>query len=191
MPTKIQIVNGALSNIGLKAIAAFGQSSAESVVATNSYDMKVEHEIGSYRWRCFGRTQAIIKLTDAPPLPWVSAYQLPSELFQLWTVKVNGEPIDYDLRQQMIFTQDQGDETVVAEYCWRPEEPYWPPYFVGALTKRLEALFTRGVKRDEVEALRLDQMADYLFKLAQRTDAQQQGGRNPWGPSPLVSVRHG
>lgn len=170
----IDIINAALTRTGSEPIASLSDPGSGAQIAAQNYDAIKRAALRSYPWRWASKVQALNLLdAGAPPEPWLFAYQLPTDMLLLRSVKVNGMPIPYDTMLDKLFCDADGSGVVLAAYTWQVPETNWDPLFIEAITQRLEALFLRGVREMHSEGAARDRDADRAFRLAQLRDAQR------------------
>lgn len=189
--TDITIVNAALVSAGLERINSFNDGNKRAEVASASYEKLVLDELGKYRWNWAAKSEALSKIAETPPDPWLYSYQLPADLLDLRTVKQYGEGVDYALTGSKVLTDaDNGSAAVVAHFGYRPEEAVWPGWWSGPFIIRLEGVFLRSFGERHAEAEKRDERADKGFLTARRIDAQSQSPRNPYR-YPILDARRG
>jgi hypothetical protein len=76
----LDIINAALTRIGVPAIASYSDGSLASTVASANYAQLAAAELAGYRWRFAEKSQQLQELQAPPDLPWTDAYQLPNDL---------------------------------------------------------------------------------------------------------------
>lgn len=191
----LSVINAAATRTGndpITTIATDGGPVAQ--IALNNYEDAVKTELSLYPWK---RATKIVQLDriDAdvvgdPPEPWTAAYQLPTDLIDIRTVKVAGYPINYEVHSRTILCDAAEADEVILHYVWRAPESQWPPWFREGMTRRLEAIFLRAVGERANEAKARDAAADDSFALARNRDSQAQTPRDPM-ISPTLAARSG
>ena len=157
----IDICARALVMIGAAPITSFADGTTEATVAANLYEDTVRDLISRYRWRFAAGQAQLSRRTDAPDAKWDAAYQLPADLLLLHDVTVNGNVIEYDRYQDMIYCDADAADLVYADYTFRAVEDLWPPYFTTAVELTLASIFAYAVANQI-------QTADYMEKKALR-----------------------
>ena len=159
--TNIDICARALIMVGAAPITSFSDGSTEATVAANLYEDTVRDLMTRHRWRfCTGQSQ-LSRLVEAPKDKWDAAYQLPSDLLVLNSVRVNDFSIYYDRYQNLVYCNASENDEVIADYTFRADEDLWPPYFIMAVELALAELFAYSVANQV-------QTADYIAKKAMR-----------------------
>lgn len=159
--SNIDICARALVMIGAAPITSFSDGTTESTVAANLYEDTVRDLISRYRWRFAAGQAQLSRRTDAPDAKWDAAYQLPADLLLLHDVTVNGNVIEYDRYQDMIYCNADEADLVYADYTFRAVEDLWPPYFTTAVELTMASIFAYAVANQI-------QTADYMEKKALR-----------------------
>lgn len=159
--SNIDICARALVMIGAAPITSFSDGTTESTVAANLYEDTVRDLISRYRWRFAAGQAQLSRRTDTPDAKWDAAYQLPADLLLLHDVTVNGNVIEYDRYQDMIYCDADEADLVYADYTFRAVEDLWPPYFTTAVELTLASIFAYAVANQI-------QTADYMEKKALR-----------------------
>lgn len=191
----LTVINSAATRTGndpVTTLATDGTPVAQ--IALNNYEDAVKTELALYPWK---RATKIVQMdridADAmgdPPEPWTAAYQLPSDLIEIRTVKVGGYPINYEVHSDKILCDaDEADE-VILHYIWRVAESDWPPWFREGMIRRLEAMFLRGIGERYNQADERDKAAGESFARARNRDSQAQTPRDPT-VSPTLAARSG
>jgi hypothetical protein len=119
-----------------------------------------------------------------------AAYQLPTDLIEIRTVKVSGYPINYEVHSRTVLCDAAEADEVILHYIWRVPESQWPAWFREGMIRRLEAIFLRAVGERYREAQARDKAADESFALARNRDSQSQTPRDPT-ISPTLRARSG
>jgi hypothetical protein len=114
----------------------------------------VKKELSGYPWKWATKTAILSALSGTPDPPWLTAYQLPTDVLFLRVVTVGGQPIDYEQQFNKLLCNFAVGTDVIAKYTWSVPESYWPGDFAEAVTQMLEAMFLRGIgeRYEEAEA---------------------------------------
>lgn len=188
----IRICNAALTRAGMPIIEAYSDGSTAALVAETNYQMVVDNELASPRWK-FCRFEGQLNRLEDKPLDafYAYAYQLPANLLQVVRVTQNGCPVAFDRQRDQLWTcvLDEPNR-LVAIYTLRVDEVQWPGDFREAIIQRMEAIFLRGLGERAEEAAQRDRSAEGQFQKARTADAQARSPRDPWR-SALVRARRG
>lgn len=188
--TAVSICQQALVMIGANPISSFSDSTTEGIACQALYEGTVEDELSQYKWRFASGIQQLNRLADAPAAKWGAAYQLPPECLTPSTVYINGNPIDFDRYEDMIFCNAGTNDEVFLEGVYRVDEQFWPAYFVRTVVYRLASHLAHSIAAQVDTADLLDRRAIRHAALARNRDAQ--GRTAPRiDTSRLIRVRSG
>jgi hypothetical protein len=175
--SNIDICARALVMIGAAPITSFADGTTEATVAANLYEDTVRDLISRNRWRFAAGQAQLSRRTDAPDAKWDAAYQLPSDLLLLHDVTVNGDVIDYDRYQDLVYCDADEADLVYADYTFRALEGLWPPYFTTAVELTLASIFAYAVANQIQTADYMEKKALRQMALARNIDSQAQTTR--------------
>lgn len=191
----LTVINAAATRTGSDPISVIATDTGPvAKIAQNNYEDAVKAELSLYPWK---RATKIAQLTRLdpdvegdPPEPWTAAYQLPTDMVDIRTVKVSGFPINYEVHGDTILCDAAEGDDVILHYVWRVPEAQWPPWFREGMTRRMEAMFLRGIGERHNEADERERAAKESFSLARNRDSQSQTPRDPT-QSPTLAARGG
>ena len=179
--TDVKVASRALVLIGADTISDFDQnpSTTESTVAKNLYEGFVEAALSKYRWRFATGQQDLSRLSSVPEARWDAAYQMPASppIIVLHAVTVQNEPIKYDRYENHIYCDASDTDVVTADYTYRVETLYWPPYFTEYVVYKIAAVFASYIAQNADLASTLNAQAQLYFREAKTVEAQQQTTR--------------
>ena len=189
----LDLINAAAGRTGNDPISILDTDSGPiAAVARTNYEDLLKSELSTTPWKRATKIESLncidADVSGDPPEPWTASYQMPTDILELRTVKVDGVPIDYEVFSDKILCNASEDDDVVAHYIWRVAEADLPPWFREGMIRRLEAIFLRAVGERYREAQARDEAADEQFKLAKNRDAQSQTPRDPT-TSPTLEAR--
>lgn len=191
MAEDLSIINAAATRTGNSPITSLSGSEIVAVVAKANYELLVEGELSNYPWKRASKVKQLSRLDPdemgEPPEPWTAAYQMPSDLTEIRTVKVAGRSIDYEVHGDTILCDAAESDEVILHYVWRSAESDWPAWFRLGMIMRCEAMFLRGIGERYREAEARDAAADEQFAKASNRDSQSQPSRNPVRSGALVA----
>lgn len=191
MASDLSVINAALTRTGSAPLSSLSGTSAEARIASQNYEKLVEAHLSVHPWKRASKAEQLSRLDEdehgEPPEPWTAAYQLPTDLTEIRTVKVSGKPIPYEVHGDTILCDAAESDEVMLHYVWRAAEADWPPWFYEGMVRRCEAMFLRAVGERHAEAKERDGAADDWFMLAQNRDSQSQPPRNPIKPGALTA----
>ncbi len=113
--TKTEICNMALAHIGVKGIAAFGESSVAGRQCSKLYAAARDFVLRDHEWGFAERRVAASLLSDEDPIGYEYAYQYPADCLKirrLWQTDESLSPIKYkkmlgsDNKTQIIATNE-------------------------------------------------------------------------------------
>jgi hypothetical protein len=190
MALNLTYINAALTRGGNNPITQLNDGTPGGNIAGANYDQIVKGLLTAYPWRWATKTETLAAISGTPDLPWLYAYQLPSDLLKLRVVTADGYPFDYERQFNKLLCNIPADAEVVAKYTWNVTESYWPGTFAEAVTQHLEALFLRGIGERFEEGDAREKAANLTLRAAKLEDAQNDSTRNPW-ISPALRARVG
>lgn len=191
----LTVINAAATRTGNDPVTALSSDGGPvAALALNNYEDAVKAELSLHPWKRATKIAQLDRLDPdeegEPPEPWTAAYQLPNDLVEIRTVKVSGYPIAYEVHGDTILCDAAQDSEVILHYVWRAPESEWPPWFREGMTRRMEAMFLRGIGERHSQAAERDKEADASFALARNRDSQSQTARDP-AISPTLAARSG
>jgi len=173
--TDVQVASKALVLIGANPISDFDEGTTESKIADNIYETIVEAALTRIRWRFASGQQQLSRLVSTPVSRYDAAYQVPNSppLLVLHAVTVLDTPIKFDRYENHIYCDASEDDIVVADYTYRPDTEYWPPYFTRALIYDLAGIFAAAVAQRGDLAEHYEKRAEMHSSRAQNIESQQ------------------
>jgi hypothetical protein len=192
----LSIINAALTATGNDPISGLPpeDDSIGAVIAGQNYEEMARGELANHPWKRATKIQELNRLDPDvhgdPPEPWTAAYLLPTDLLEIRTVKVAGEPIDYRIHGNSILCDAGETDHVILHYVYRPPEIDWPPWFRLGMKYRCEAMFLRGIGERYPEAKSRDTAADDQFAMARNRDSTAEPPKDPT-ISPTLQARTG
>jgi hypothetical protein len=189
----LSLINAAAGRTGNDPISILATDSGPiAAVARTNYEDLIKAELSTTPWKRATKIASLNRIdadiSGDPPEAWTAAYQIPTDMLELRTVKVSGYPIDYEVFSDKILCNAAAADDVVMHYIWRVPESDFPPWFREGIIRRLEAIFLRAVGERYREAEARDKAADDQLKLAKNRDAQSQTPRDPM-VSPTLRAR--
>lgn len=185
--TAIDIINRALVRVGAGRIASLTDGSTEAATAAEEYEPLVRAKLTEHRWRFATAQWSLNRLTATPEGRWEHAWQAPPDALLINAVTERDTLVPFDRYGDKIFTQRDG--VLVADYCFRPDESRWPPYFASSVSAELAYAFALSIARDNSLADTLGRRLERTWAMARLADSQQQSTRR-LSPTRFISVRH-
>lgn len=190
MAIDLTYINAALTRAGFDPVTSIPGQTAEGKVAAANYESFVRGVLTGYPWRFATTTRRLNLLSAAPYLPWLYAYQIPTDLLKLRTVQVEGQGIAYEVMTDKLLCNADSTVEVIAMFTWRVPEAYWPGDFGEAMIQRLEGMFLRSPAGQFDEAEARDSSADEEFERAKLSDSQLKTPTDP-RTYPILAARRG
>lgn len=134
MPSRVDIANYALGQVGGQSITNFDDDSREARAVKLLYDSVRDAVLRSHPWNFAVKRATLARLTETPPFTWSYYYQLPDDYLRL--LEFNPETRDpYKIEGRRIAT-NAGEAKIV--YVARvTDETQFDPLFVQAFATRL------------------------------------------------------
>lgn len=169
MSSKIDLISNALILIGDVSINDLNGNERRKNVARNLYDNVVDFELTKHRWG-FARRKGPLSLITQKPIDneWARAYELPSDMLLLIKLYPN---IPYQVYGSQIYCNY--NQTLTADYIYRPNENEWPTYFSKMIEYALARDFSTSIR--DSSAARGEMAAEYenASRMARYADSQQ------------------
>lgn len=177
----------ALVQVGAHPITSFADGTTESEIAGLLYGPLRDALLSSYAWNFATGQVELTRLTTAPVVDYMYAYQLPNDFLRAISAggAGRGRGLNYRIVGQTLQTNA---EAVMLTYIYRPAEESFPPFFDRVLMLRLAAEFCLPLSENTARAASLAQLADQEFAKARQIDAQQDTP-NRLENFPLIDVR--
>ena len=175
--TPLKICSRASILMGGSPISSFTDGTAEADVANALYEDIARTALTSTRWRFATKQAVLTRAVAAPTGRFDAKYQLPTDLLMLSAVTVNDYPLIYDTYGDQIYCDANENDELVADYVYRVNETYWPPYFTLAVEFQVAAMLSVSIARDATLGSMMDQQAERQMIKARRLDSQQQTTR--------------
>lgn len=189
----LTVINAAATRTGNNPVTTTLETDGGAVAAVSrhNYENVVKAELAAHPWKQAQKITQLARLADdeGVVLPWTAAYQLPSDMLDIMTVRIDGSVITYGVHGNTVLCDASATDEVILHYVWRVPETRWPAWFREGVTRRMEAIFLRMRDRYN-EAAERDKSADDQFAKARNRDSQSQTPRDPQG-SPLLTARGG
>lgn len=170
----IDICARALVMIGANPITSFTDGTTEATVASNTYEDTIRADLAMMRWRFASGQVQLSRLTAEPAARFDAAYQLPSDLLVLHTVTIADNHVSYDRYEDMVYCNATTEDKVIADYTYRPDESYWPPYFVIVAQYHMASVFAAAIARDAGIQKMYTELYGANMRIARNIDSQSQ-----------------
>jgi hypothetical protein len=187
MATDLSLINSALTRTGNEPVTTLNDGTPGGNIAGQNYAGLVKKELSGYPWKWATKTAILSALSGTPDPPWLTAYQLPTDVLFLRVVTVGGQPIDYEQQFNKLLCNYAVGTDVIAKYTWSVPESYWPGDFAEAVTQMLEAMFLRGIGERFEEAEARAKEARATMQAAKTADAKKASPRDPFVSGTLAA----
>lgn len=176
MASAIDICSSALVLIGTNPINSFTEPGAGARVASQLYESTLLRYLTDYYWGFATKKQSLNKLSQEPLNQYKYAYQKPSDLLAVITVRPVQTP--YSVVGDFIYS-DQSSLDI--DYLFRPDDTEMPAYFTKALEYKLAADFALAITNNNSLNQTYEAKAQNEFAHARSIDARNAP------PIPLLS----
>lgn len=173
MPDKLSIVNDALIETGNNPVDVAFDGSPEWIAGSAAYERALKVVLAEHSWNFGTITEELSRAESNPSQRFADgyAYRIPANALFVQTVYASGAPYtNYEIVDRCICTDA---EAIAVLYVRQPAESQWPPLFVEALTKRVEAGVLRALNEDFGEAERREAQAMMLLNSAKNQADRQ------------------
>lgn len=182
--TEISICSKALVLIGGDEINSFSDASREAKVCGELYPLILEDQLTRHPWVFSQVMTTLTRLEDEPLFDYDYAYLLPSNMMQFSRIE---HAAAYEIYENKLYTNLS---EVNAVYQIKPQEHYFPPYFVRLLVYDLAGDFSMALQEDKDKMQLYKKLALDYEKIARFLDSKKKPSR---GPRPqnfsLIEVR--
>lgn len=140
MFSKLDVINEALAQLGVKSISSINEDSDRADKARLFYERVVRAELRRHPWKCAIRRQELVKLNEDAPddiHDWQGVFQLPTDPLCIRALNVEGR---HDERWQVegrTLLSEKGSVTL--RYIARVNEGEWDPLLVEVISAKLAA----------------------------------------------------
>jgi hypothetical protein len=168
--TRVQKISNALALLGQKPINSLEGQGELVNTANQAYDFLLTSTLSSNKWRFATRQVQLSLLVDTPiDNRFKYIYQLPADYLCMVTIW----PLRYDweiFENQKLYANF--NDTIYAEYIFRPIDGLFPPYFDHYFVYELAVYLalSSAQKPEYYPVLKAER--DYRFSVACATDAQ-------------------
>lgn len=182
MASDIDISSNALQLIGSKSITSFADTGAGATVASALYENTLVALLTDTYWRFAMKKQSLNLLSQTPVNDFQFAHQIPTDSLRIYKVDPG---CFYKIYEDKIYSNQN---TLIADYIFRPDTTLLPSYFVLAFTYKLASDFALAVTDNEKKNQLFEGKFQEAISRAFAADAQQ----NPQTPivdQPFTDVR--
>jgi hypothetical protein len=158
MPSDLEIVNGALSRLGIAPISSIGENSEEGALAQSTYYIYRDQLLQSHPWNFAVDT---ISLSTASPIPegYASAFQVPGDTLRVLSIVNLPDTEGWAIEGDKLYTNLDRTECWIKRIRKVTQSGRFSAGFADALMAKLaaewaEALTSSNTLLDRMEALR-------------------------------------
>jgi len=180
--SQINIVNGALTELGEDRLQSMSEDKLAATVAGERYESTIKDLLGKAPWR-FATVKAELSQDVAAPLnEWSVSYTLPGTMVRLLRVYPKAP---YELFGRHLYANTTG---LAADYVDRVSESDFIDPFVRLCELELAVRICMSLTNDKALKQQLQSDARFQFAAALAADAQQRPNV-PIQSSPFTDVR--
>jgi len=183
MASKLDIVNGALIEMGETPLQSLTEDTESAITANYIYDQVYHDLLSKAPWRFAVTKQTLSQLVAAPLNEWTYQYQIPSDCVRVLRVYPDQ---DYDIYGDTIYSKASA---LALDYVAKVTEDALPPYFVRLLVLELAVRMSMSITASASMKGTLIQEKQLQFAAALAADAQQRPNR-PILSRPFLDVRY-
>jgi hypothetical protein len=170
MPSRKDLINSALLELGDTVIADLDESSTEATIARATFDEIRDELLDEHPWRFAQTRVALDELSPAPEFGYEHRYQLPNDHIRVSSVN-DIEDDAWDVEGQELLTDAAPVEIV---YTRRVEETgLYSPRFNATLIKRLAMHWSEPLTSSTSLSDRIEKKADRTERRAKSADGQE------------------
>ena len=149
--TKYEIANRALLKLGSNTLSSFEEATPQSITTAQIYEIFIESLLTRSNWHFAMKKQQLTRLSGAPINEWTYKYVLPADMLKLRAVWNSSQTSILTIDEYEIFEVRNlyaNDTSLWADYIYRIDESYWPPFFVEFVISALAAELAMPITRD-------------------------------------------
>lgn len=178
MASDLEIVNGALSRIGIAPISAIGESSEAGLLAQQTYNLYRDQLLQGHPWKFATISEAISDLHTPVPPGWTSAFKKPTAALRVFQVNGMGLDDEWDVESTSsnydIIVVNYTATTINIRYIKKVEDPgRFSAGFVDALMDKLAERWAEPLTSSNTLTDRLSQRAEATIRQARSYDGQE------------------
>lgn len=182
--SKIEMVNGALVELGAETVTSLSANKVEVDVANAVYEQVYRDLLGKAPWRFATQKADLSHLVAAPPNEWTDQFDLPAQCVRIVGVYPRGTP--YEMFGDKVYANTA---TLAVDFVQQVSESLLPPPFVRLMVLELAVRMCMPITNDVELKKSLQQDARMQFGAALAADAQQRPNI-PLQSSPFVDCRY-
>lgn len=184
--TSIEIMSNVAILLGKDEITDIASAGSFGRAVQASYDLVLEAEIATNRWRFAAKTQELASYVELDPdfAQWRYAYQLPSDFLSLQRSYPNA---NFQIFGDKLYSGGNGSRAI--EYYAVPPVTQWSAPFKLYLVYRIASHLAISVTESERVARDIDSKVSLYEARALYTGSQNQSGQT-FLDQPYLNVRY-
>lgn len=162
MRSLIEIASDAFNLVGMPSISSFEADEGDEAVAAGRMIINTAQELFCLRRWTFCSTEVLISIDDSktPDSGWSAVLTIPTDVLQLWAVRVNARPIDFKKSALGIHANVDENTEVYLDYTYYLDSTLWSVLF-GVVVENMLASKFAAVFCEK------DSLANYYRELGQ------------------------
>ena len=112
MASDLEIVNGALSRLGIAPVSAIGENTEAGLLADQTYNIYRDQLIQSHPWKFALKSKNLTDTHTPAPAPWTTAFKKPVDALRILEVNDIGFGGEWDIE-----STDQNYDIIVMNYA--------------------------------------------------------------------------
>lgn len=172
----LQIVNGALSRLGIAPISAIGEDSEAGTLSASTYEVYRDQLLHAHPWN-FATKQATLNPAAVIPPGWGSAFILPNDCLRVleivWTDRI-GWDTRWLVQDGTLLYESSGETSLEIRYIYRVTQPgRFSAGFTDALMSKLAAEWAEPLTSSNTLMDRMVQEHDRKIRETRSYDGQE------------------
>lgn len=167
----VEVVNAALSRMGVRPIQGLDEAAKPAIVANDIYEGVIRDLLTKHGWT-FARKEEDLAYQGTAEGQYSSTFNLPSDLLTINVVTdTGGTLVDYAVVGNKVLANTATGLRLAYQY--RALEGDWADDFAEGVVCMLRAHFYRALREDEVAGERMERMAEMRLMRAMVRDKRQ------------------
>ena len=166
----VEVVNAALSRMGVTPINDFSSSAKPAIIANDVYEGVVRDLLARHSWS-FAKKRADLVYQGETTGDYSAVFAVPSDSINVIKVETDGVLVDYEVQENKILANVS--DGLQIKYHFRALEGDWPADFAEAVVRTMMAHFYRGLREDDNEAERQEKIAEARILRSMVRDKRQ------------------
>ena len=170
--TKEAIVSRSLILIGEAPISSFTEDGVAALAAANNYNSILETALTAHRWLFASKKVLMSRLSNTPIGGiWDYGFKIPGDELRIVSVEKPDGVLgsNFEINGDVILANE---DSLILEYIYKPDEQFYPPYFVKYLEYAIAAEFAVPVAQNVSKAQYYEGAAERQLLKARSIDSQ-------------------